>query len=291
MGKPSAACGSLRALLARERCLQVPGVYDCLSALLAHKAGFRAVAISGYAVEASLLGRPDLGFTGLTDVEGVARRVAAAVPVPVVCDADTGYGDAKHVHETVRRIEAAGAAAVHIEDQVDPKRCGGMTGRDVIGAEDMAAKIAAAVDARAHDDFVVIGRTDCLESEGLDAAVKRLNCYARAGADVVFAAEAYTPEQLRELTCRVDAPVAICAGIPGWPAAFESRETYESWGVRVVLYPFVGLYPAARAMQETYTALADRDGLSERDSRDRMIGFDAFNDLVDLTAWRDREQA
>ncbi|MQA76703.1 MAG: carboxyvinyl-carboxyphosphonate phosphorylmutase, partial [Solirubrobacterales bacterium] len=214
-----------RSRLASESCLLVPGVYDCISALVAQQAGFGAVAISGYAVEASLLGRPDLGFTGLTDIEGVTRRIAAAVQVPVICDADTGYGDAKHVGETVRRLEAAGAAALHIEDQADPKRCGGMSGREVVGVEAMTAKIRAAVDARCTEDFLVIGRTDALESRGLQAAAERLNRYAEAGADVVFAGESYTPAQLRALTSRVEAPLAICAGIPGWSASFETQET------------------------------------------------------------------
>ena len=276
---------SLRSLLTTESCLLVPGVYDCVSALIAQQAGFPAVAISGYAVEASLLGRPDLGFTGLTDVEGVTRRIANTVTVPVICDADTGYGDAKHVRETVRRLEAAGAAGLHVEDQVDPKRCGGMNGREVVDIDLMTAKIRSAVDARSSDDFIVIGRTDALDSQGLDAAVERLNHYAEAGADVVFAGESYTPEQIRALTAGVDAPVAICAGIPGWPASFETQQTYESWGLRMVLYPFAAIYPAARAMQETYTELAERRGLSEATARNRMMEFDAFNALVDLPTW------
>lgn len=282
---------SLRGLLSTPSCLLVPGVYDCLSALVAEQAKFPAVAISGYAVEASLLGRPDLGFTGLTDLEGVAQRVSAAVEVPVICDADTGYGDAKHVYETVRRLEAAGAAALHIEDQVDPKRCGGMSGREVVEVESMTAKIRAAADARAGEDFVVIGRTDALESEGLDAVVERLNRYADAGADVAFVGESYTAEQIRELTSRVEAPVAICAGIPGWPASFETQETYESWGLRLVLYPFAAIYPAARAIQEVFGDLAERGGLAESDVRDRMLGFDAFNALVDLPRWEAVDQS
>lgn len=268
----------------------VPGVYDCVSAMTAAAAGFRAVAVSGYCVEASLLGRPDLGFTGLSDMEQVARRIANSVHTPVICDADTGYGDGRHVWDTTRRLEAAGAQGIHIEDQTDPKRCGGMAGRQVIHAEEMVLKVQSAVGARRTDDLLVIARSDAKESGGLHEVVRRLNRYADAGADIAFAAEPYTLEELRVLGQEVAAPLAICAGVPGWPDSSENKETYAELGVRMVLYPFLSLYPAFTAMRRAYADLAAHGAVSPQVAQAEMVSFNEFNEFIGLSQWESRAQ-
>ena len=281
---------TLRQQLEEERCILVPGVYDCVSAKLAEAGGFGAVAISGYCVEASLLGQPDLGFTNLTDIALVADRIASAVSIPVICDADTGYGGVNHVWDTVRRLERAGVRGLHIEDQASPKRCGGFAGRRVVPTEEMVAKVEAAVDARRDEDLVVIARTDARESLGVDEVIRRLNAYLRAGADVAFLAEDYTPEEIRRVAAAVDGPLAICAGVPGWSASFETRATYEAWGVALALYPFSSLYPAVKAMQEFYRRMAADAGVAAEHAADALVDFSWFGRFIGADAWLEREE-
>jgi 2-methylisocitrate lyase-like PEP mutase family enzyme len=280
---------TLREQLERGRCVLAPGVYDCVSAKLAEASGFGAVAISGYCVEASLLGQPDLGFTNLTDIALVAERIASAVSVPVICDADTGYGGVNHVWDTVRRLEKAGVQGLHVEDQASPKRCGGFAGRRVVPTEEMVAKVEAAVDARRDDSLVLIARTDARDSLGVDEVIRRLNAYLRAGADVAMLAEDYTPEEVRRVAAGVDGPLAICAGVPGWSASFETRETYEAWGVALVLYPFSSLYPAVKAMQDLYRRMAADGGVTADHAADALVDFAWFGRFIGADTWLERE--
>ncbi len=281
---------TLRQQLAARRCVLVPGVYDCVSAKIAEASGFAAVAISGYCVEASLLGQPDLGFTSLTDVVLVADRISAAVSVPVICDADTGYGGVNNVWETIRRLEKAGVQGVHIEDQASPKRCGGFAGRTVISNEEMVAKIQAAADARRDPEFVLIARTDARESFGVDEVIRRLNAYLDAGADAAMLAEDYTPEEIQRVAAAVEGPLAICAGVPGWSASFELRESYETWGVALVLYPFSSLYPAVKAMQTFYDRMATDAGVTAEHATDALVDFAGFGQFIGVDAWLEREE-
>lgn len=279
---------TLRQQIEAGRCVLVPGVYDCVSAKLAEAAGFGAVAISGYCVEAALLGQPDLGFTNLTDVALVADRITGSVSIPVICDADTGYGGPNQVWDTVRRLEKAGVQGLHIEDQATPKRCGGMAGRGVVPVEEMVAKVEAAVDARRDGDLVVLARTDARESLGVDEVIRRLNAYLRAGADVAMLAEEYPPEEIRRVAAGVDGPLAICAGVPGWSASFEARETYEAWGVLLALYPFSSLYPAVKAMRDFYGRMAAEGGVSP-DAAEALVDFSWFGQFIGADAWLERE--
>ena len=280
---------TLRRQLESGRCTLVPGVYDCVSAKVAEASGFGAVAISGYCVEASLLGQPDLGFTNLTDVALVADRIVSAVSVPVICDADTGYGGVNHVWDTVRRLEKAGVQGLHIEDQASPKRCGGFAGRRVVPTAEMVVKVEAAVDARRDRDLVLIARTDARESLGVDEVITRLNAYLRAGADVAFLAEDYPPEEIRRVAAAVDGPLAICAGVPGWSASFETRQTYEAWGVALAVYPFSSLYPAVKAMQESYGRMAAADGVTAEHAADALVDFSWFGRFIGADTWLERE--
>jgi 2,3-dimethylmalate lyase len=284
---PAARC--LRTLLRAEGCLPAPGVYDCLSAMLAAEAGFPAISLSGYSMEASQFGLPDLGFMGLTDVETVARRVCASTRLPVICDADTGYGGPGNVWQTVRRLEAAGVAGLHIEDQADPKKCGGLPGRRVISVPNMTAKIRAACSARVDPDTVIIARSDAFASEGLDAVAVRLNAYLASGADLAFAAENYSLDEVRRLTRMVDGPLAICGGVPGWSGSHETVETYAEIGVRLVVYPFTSIFVAAQAMRDGYAEMARRGGFDREMARTRMFDFSAFSRFIGVDVWSARE--
>ncbi len=286
---PNSGAERLRALLRSGGCILAPGVYDCLSAMLAAEAGFSAISLSGYSMEAAQFGLPDLGFMGLTDVEAVARRVCASTSLPVICDADTGYGGPNNVWQTVRRLEAAGVAGLHIEDQADPKKCGGLPGRRVVPVAEMAAKIRAACAARANPDTVVIARSDAFASEGLEAVASRLNTYLANGADLAFAAENYSLDEIRFLARSVEGPLAICGGVPGWSGSHETAAAYAGIGVRLVIYPFTSLFVAARAMREGYAEMARRGGFDREMAGARMVGFDDFSRFIGVDAWNDRE--
>jgi len=272
-------------LLRQRRCVMAPGVYDCLSAKSAEAAGFEAISISGYSFEAAHFGLPDLGFSGLTDIADAATRIKACVNVPIICDADTGYGGPANVRKTVQRLESTGIAAIHIEDQADPKKCGGLPGRTVISTQAMVEKIKAALDARTSRDFLVIARTDAKSSLGFEDAARRLNAYLDAGADLAFAAERYETDELIRLAKLVKGPLAICGGVPGWPGSFATAEEFGAMGIRLVIYPFSSLYVAARAMQDAYAAMHKDGGLSSSFAAGRMSGFDDFSRFIGVDKW------
>src|SRR5512134_908281 len=177
---------TLRSLVAPKRGLVVPGAYDGVSARLVERAGFPAVYMTGYGTSASRLGLPDLGYAGLAEMADHARNLAAAVSIPLIADADTGYGNALGVRRTVQAYEAAGVAALHIEDQVAPKRCGHLSGHQIVPLAEFAGKIRAAVDARRDQDLMIIARTDAISAVGFDEALRRGEAATRAGADVLF---------------------------------------------------------------------------------------------------------
>ncbi len=272
-------------LIAQERCTLVPGVYDCLSARLAEAAGFPAVEISGYSVEASLFALPDLGFAALSDMADVAERICGAVAVPVICDADTGYGGTANVRHTVRRLERAGVAAVHIEDQADPKKCGGLPGRAVIAPGAMCDKVKAALDARHSAATLVIARTDAAGAHGIADAIDRLNAYREAGADAVFAAERYSAEDLVRLGREVRGPLCVCGGIPGWPGSFASSAEFGAMGIRLAIFALASLYVATRAMRDAWREIHAAQNLTPELAARTMVSFEEFNRIVDVEGW------
>ncbi len=205
----------LRRLLADPKLLVAPRIHDTLSALTAQKAGFKAIQASGHGIAASLLGKPDIGLLTMTEVVMMTRYIAAAVDIPVMADGDTGYGNALNVYRTVQEFEAAGAAAVNLEDQVFPKKCGHMEGKAVISAQEMANKIKAAVDARRDPDFVVCARTDAIATAGIEEAIERGNLYAEAGADLIFVEAPTDAEMVRRIAREVKAPITINIALGG----------------------------------------------------------------------------
>jgi methylisocitrate lyase len=253
---PDAPAGQrFRALLAQGGIVQIPGAHNGLAALQAKSAGFSAVYLSGAAMSASM-GLPDLGVITVDDVSFFVRQVARASGLPVLVDGDTGYGEALNVMHMVRSFEDAGAAAVHIEDQLLPKKCGHLNDKKLADPHDMAAKVAAAAKARRH--LFVIARTDAAASEGMDGAVARAKLYLQAGADAIFPEALTGAEMFREFARRVDAPLLANMTEFGNTPFFTASE-FEAMGYRMVIWPVSSLRVAAKAQEELYEAIR-RDG-------------------------------
>lgn len=239
---------SLRSLLATGNMVIAPGTHDALGAKIIEKAGFEAVYMTGNGLSASLLGAPDLGMLTLSEMADRARAFAAAVKVPVIADADTGYGNANNVVRMVREYEAAGVAAFHLEDQVTPKRCGAMAGIALISGEEHADKIKAAVKARKSPELLVIGRTDSRLSMGFDEAVTRGRLFAEAGADLVLIEMLQSEDEIREAARRIEAPLMFNAVDGKTPPLTHAQ--FENLGVKLLAYPLSSTLVYARAMQE-----------------------------------------
>lgn len=249
---PDAPAGQrFRALLAQGGIVQIPGAHNGLAALQAKSAGFSAVYLSGAAMSASM-GLPDLGVITVDDVSFFVRQVARASALPVLVDGDTGYGEALNVMHMVRSFEDAGAAAVHIEDQLLPKKCGHLNDKKLADPHDMAAKVAAAAKARRH--LFVIARTDAAASEGMDGAVARAKLYLQAGADAIFPEALTGAEMFREFARRVDAPLLANMTEFGNTPFFTASE-FEAMGYRMVIWPVSSLRVAAKAQEELYAAI------------------------------------
>jgi 2-methylisocitrate lyase-like PEP mutase family enzyme len=266
-----------------------PGIYDAYGARFVEQAGFEAVYMTGNGVSASLLGRPDVGLIDLTLFAAHAHRAAAAVDIPLVCDADTGYGNAVNVRRTVEEFEAAGVAAIHLEDQVAPKRCGHLPGsRPVVTLAEHAGKIEATMAARRDPDFIIIARTDAAAGLGLDEAIRRGEAYRKAGADVVFVELKGGPgivEQLKRVTQEIDAPCLANVEEAGGVGDLTAAEL-DRLGFRVAIYPGLARYAAGYAIREALNVLK-ADG-STKQARNRMLSFRDYNEALKLSeveAW------
>jgi len=256
---PKAPAGErFRELLKHEGILQMPGAYNGLAALQAKAQGFDALYLSGAAMTASM-GLPDLGMITVDEVCFFVRQVARASNLPVLVDGDTGYGEALNVMHMVRSFEDAGAAAVHIEDQLLPKKCGHLNDKKLASAQDMAAKVAAAAKARRH--LYIIARTDAAASEGMDGAVARAKLYLEAGADAIFPEALTTAEQFREFASRVQAPLLANMTEFGRTPHFTAKQ-FQDMGFRMMIWPVSALRMAAKAHQELYTTLK-QDGSAQ----------------------------
>ncbi len=269
--------GDVHPLVASGEMMIVPGVYDALSAKLAERAGFPGVVLTGYGVAASLLGEPDFGLLTQTEVLDTARRVIGTVKIGVIVDGDTGYGGPLNVKRMVRELIGIGARGVLLEDQVWPKRCGHMRGKEVVSAEEHVAKLRAAVDARGDASFVITARTDALETHGIDEAIERAKRYKEAGASVLFVEGPRSVEELRRIGSELPPPLAVNL-IEGGKTPLCSIEELQEMGFFSVGFVLSGLYASARALEETYRHL--RANASTRGLEDRMMRFDEFNQLI-----------
>jgi 2,3-dimethylmalate lyase len=278
----------LRALLESGQIIVAPGAFDPLSARLVEEAGFPAVYMTGFGTSAALIGRPDVGLLTMTEMVGNAGRIAACVDIPVIADADTGYGNPLNVIRTVGAYEAAGVAGIHIEDQVAPKKCGHLEGKLVIPAEEMAEKVRAAVEARTQPEFVIIARTDARAVEGLERALQRGRLYREAGADVLF---------IEALTSEAEAEAAVRA-LPGVPLLFNWAEggktppigldRLKEMGYRIVIFPIGTLLAATGAMRRILQEIA-RAG-TPAGAMHELPTFAEFVDFIGLPQVREAEQ-
>ncbi|HET7874528.1 MAG TPA: isocitrate lyase/PEP mutase family protein [Methylomirabilota bacterium] len=268
---------TLRELIAKKQGLIVPGAYDGISARLVERAGFPVVYMTGYGVSASRLGLPDMGFAGLTEMADQARNMAAAVSIPLVADADTGYGNALNVRRTVALYEAAGVAGLHLEDQQLPKRCGHLAGKSVIPTEEFAGKIRAAVEARSDPDLLIIARTDAIAVTGFDDALRRGEAAAKAGADMLFIEAPTTEEQIERVARAFDTPLLFNYA-PGGRSPLLPFARLRALGYAVILLPVDTLFVGVRAIQRFLADVRERDDVLPL--ADRYVPFAEFNELI-----------
>ena len=248
------ATTQFRRLLGQPGIIMAPGAYDCLTARLIETAGFPAVYMTGAGTSVARLGYPDLALATMTEMLDNASQIASVVDIPVIADADTGYGGILNVRRTIRQYERSGVAALHLEDQEFPKRCGHLDDKRVIPMDDMVQKIHAAVDARTDDDFTIIVRTDAIAVTGWDDAMRRCEEYVKAGADVLFVEALRTPEQIEQACRELDVPLLYNYVETGKSPLLPAAEL-ERYGFKIVIYPASGILSAMRAVRETLATL------------------------------------
>ncbi|CAN5325081.1 isocitrate lyase/PEP mutase family protein [soil metagenome] len=284
----NAGPGRLREMLAGLEPVLAPGAYDALSARLAEEAGFGAVYMTGFGTAASLLSRPDIGLLTMSEMVDNARRIVGAVGVPVIADADNGYGNPINVIRTVQEYEAAGVSAIHMEDQIFPKKCGHMEGKEVIEASEMVEKVHAAVEARRSEEFVIIARTDARAVEGMGGALERARRYHEAGADVLFVEAPQSEEEI----------AAVAETFPDVPLLFnwvESGKTppvplerLKELGFRLIIFPVSALLAATVSIREVFARI-HAEGTPTR-AMDRLLPLGDFIDFIGLPEVRRLEE-
>ena len=269
----------LRQLLAGDQLAMAPGAADALTARLVEQAGFPAVYMTGFAATAARVGAPDIGLLTQTEMTTHARDMVRAVGIPVVADADTGYGGPANIERTVREYQQAGVAAIHLEDQAMPKRCGQMAGIKLIPADEMVRRLQCAQAVRGDDDLVIIGRTDALATSGVEEAIRRANAYRRAGADVVFVDAVKRIAEAQAIARGVDRPLMISV-IEGNETMQLTADELKHMGFSLAVYALSALLSATRAIQEVLGELRDRGTTIGR--LDRMTTYAEFSQVVDL---------
>jgi 2-methylisocitrate lyase-like PEP mutase family enzyme len=270
---------TLKTRLSEPRPLLVPGVYDALSALIAEQAGFEALYLSGASIAYTRLGRSDVGLTTATEVEDTLARITERVALPVIVDADTGFGNALNVERTVRAFERAGAAMIQLEDQGFPKRCGHLDGKSVVPTAEMCGKLRAALDARRSADTLILARTDALAVEGLEAALERAEAYLACGVDALFVEALRTPAQMDTACARFARRVPLLANmVEGGKTPVQSADELGARGFRIVIFPGGTARAVAHTLQGYYASLHQSG--SSAAWRDRMLDFDGLNAVI-----------
>jgi methylisocitrate lyase len=271
-------------MLARPEIVVLPGVYDGLSARLAERAGFDAMFTTGFGFSASALGQPDFGLMTMSETMDRVRNIVATVSVPVVADMDTGYGNPLNVTRTVRECVTTGAAGIILEDQLFPKKCGHMAGKKVIPAEEHAAKLRAAIDARRDDDLVIIARTDARAPHGLDEAIRRGRLYRDAGADVIFIEAPQSLDELRAIKAAIpDAPL-FANMVEGGKTPLLTAGELQALGFSMVVFPISALLAASKAIESLYAELFATK--TTAGAIDRLTPFEEFERIVGVPELR-----
>lgn len=284
--RPRTAASRLRELIADDRILVAPGAYDAISARLIEANGFDAVYVTGAGTVNSRLGIPDNSLGSMTELLETARCIVDAVTIPVFCDIDTGFGNAVNVARTIRLYERAGVAGVHLEDQVMPKRCGHLEGKEIVPVSEMVGKIRAAVEARTDPDFVIIARTDAAAVEGVEAAVERARAYVEAGADVIFSEALTTEEEFaRFADAGVGAPLLANMTEFG-KTPYLTTQRFEELGFAVVIFPMAafrsmlkGIDDTLKEIRATGTQVARLDAMKTRSELYELVDYPAYDEL------------
>ena len=271
----------LRALLEEKRPVLAPACIDAFSARMVEQAGFEVNYLTGNGASAALLGKPDVGFMTLREVADVCRNIVQATSIPLIADADTGYGNAVNMIRTVRELESAGVACIQIEDQVTPKRCGFLPGSvPVISLEEQLGKLKAALDARQSEDFLILARTDAASDHGLDEAIRRAVAYKEAGADLTFIEVEGTEDELRKIGAAVPPPNVTTLDESRREAAFSVDELGEL-GFGIIIYPGIVRCTYLKAVNDVLRILKEED--STRSARDMMATFQEYNDALGIS--------
>ena len=271
----------------RKKIIILPGVFDALSARIAEKVGFEAMFQTGYGSSAALLGMPDFGFLNAGETVDNARRLVRAVKVPVLVDADTGYGNPLNVWRLVQDLESLGAAGIFLEDQIWPKRCGHMIGKEVISKDDYLPKLRAAVEARKSKDFIIVARTDARAPMGLEEAIERGKAYKKVGADVIFVEAPRSIEELKKVAEEIEAPLVANMIEDGITPTLPAQELLNL-GYRIAVFPLSALYSATYAMRQVLMELKKTG--ATRETQKMMVTFKDFNRFVDLDKYMDLEK-
>jgi 2,3-dimethylmalate lyase len=271
----------------RNKIIVLPGVFDALSAKIAEYVGFEAMFQTGYGSSAALLGMPDFGLLNSGETVDNAMRIIRAVRTPVLVDADTGYGNPLNVWRLVRDLESLGAAGIFLEDQVWPKRCGHMVGKDVIPKDEYIPKLRAALEARRSKDFIIVARTDARAPIGLEEAIERGKSYRKAGADVIFVEAPRSVEELKKVANEIDAPLVANMIEDGVTPSLSASELLKI-GYRIAVFPLSAIYSATFAMRQVLTELKNTG--TTKEARNIMVTFKDFNRFMDLDHYRDLEK-
>ena len=280
----------LKSLIKKGKTIVMPGAYDCFSAKIIEKIGFEAIYLTGYGCEASMLGKPDMGFTQMNDVVDLARRMALAVDLPIIVDADLGFGGTLSITRTVEEFERSGVAGIHIEDQAIPLKCAGMPGLKFISTEEMCMRIKAAVAARRDPDFLIIGRSDIFApTHDYEGTVKRLQAYEDAGADLLIAGGSFNEEQLVDLCKQFPHKICINCGLSVWKESMLPIATYEKMGAAMLFYALAGLTAAGKAINEVYSKLQGGE-LSEEYLAENTLGMRKVEAIVDYPKYIEIEK-
>ena len=269
----------LKQLIAAGPIVMAPGAYDSVTARLVQKAGFPAVYMTGFGATASRLGTPDIGLLSQTEMTTHARDMTRAVDIPVIADADTGYGGPSNIHRTVREYVQAGVAAIHLEDQVAPKRCGQMAGIRLMDADENARRLRCAIDARGSDELLVIGRTDALPAAGIDEAIRRARLYQEAGVDLVFVDGIKKIAEVEAVAKAISGP-KIVSIVDGNDTTALTAADLQALGYSVVFYAVTALFSAVKAVSDALAELK-RAG-TPRGRAAAMLSYADFSELVDL---------
>jgi 2-methylisocitrate lyase-like PEP mutase family enzyme len=287
MPDPAALRKQLRARVREDKPLVVPGAGDPLGARLIGQAGFEAAYMSGYAVEGSN-GMPDVGLLGMSEVVARAASMTNVLEIPLICDADTGYGGAINVVRAVREFERVGVSAIQLEDQDLPKKCGSMSGRRLVSKQAMCGKIRAAVDTRRDENFMIIGRTDAFAGEGYEAALERLHAYAEAGADLAMVLGPYSIEVAARFAREAPRPLVYLNSESFTMPMIPVPELYRM-GIRITVFPLALLFSATRAMQRTLEVIR-AEGTTKHVFDETMVSWDEFNRITGFDAIREAER-